>query len=238
MAKGKTYILYRHTNKKNGKAYFGITRQKPERRWQNGHGYDGTYFGNAIKKYGWDGFTHEVIAVGLTKEEACDLEQKYIAEYKTDNRDSGYNISKGGETCDVIKGKVGIDHPNHTRVKMIDPNTHEVIRIFGAQSEAARVMGIERRGITKACQGINQTYMGYIWEYADREYEKPQHHGVGNYPHVKHQKRVILIETDGSIHEFESQIKAAEYAGIKKNMVSQYLNGYCKDRTGRRWCHA
>lgn len=232
------YTVYKHTNKLNGKLYYGITRQKPERRWQKGKGYDKTYFGKAINKYGWDGFKHDIIAIGLSKEEACKMEQELIAKYKTDNREYGYNIAKGGQTCDIITGKYGIEHPNHTRVKMTDPNTKKVIRIFGAQSEAAKVLGINRKSITKACQGIIQTYKGYIWEYADKEYKKPEHNGVGNYPHTKIQKRVRLYDVDGTVHEFESLIKASEYVGIKRNMVSQYLNGYCKDKTGRRWCYA
>ena len=121
---------------------------------------------------------------------------------------------------------------------MIDPKTGEVVRIFGAQAEAARVLGISRKGITKACRGINQTYKGYIWEYADKEYKKPEHHGVGNYPHIKQRKPVKLVDINGQVYIFESQKAAAEYVGIKRNMVSQFLNGYCKDKTGRRWCYA
>ena len=64
----RIYTVYRHTNKMNGKRYIGITKQKPERRWQNGYGYVGTYFGNAISKYGWDAFEHEILFEGFTKE--------------------------------------------------------------------------------------------------------------------------------------------------------------------------
>ena len=44
--------MYKHTTP-NGKVYIGITSQLSEKRWLSGHGYKGTYFGNAIKKYGW-----------------------------------------------------------------------------------------------------------------------------------------------------------------------------------------
>ena len=66
----KIYCVYKHTNKFNGKVYIGITSQQPEKRWKNGYGYEGNeYFYRAIQKYGWnDGFNHEIIVSGLTKE--------------------------------------------------------------------------------------------------------------------------------------------------------------------------
>ena len=51
----------------------------------------------AIKKYGWDGFTHEIIRTGLTKEDACIAERKLIKKYKSRDPRYGYNISCGGE---------------------------------------------------------------------------------------------------------------------------------------------
>lgn len=93
------YTVYCHTNKLNGKRYFGITSLRPEVRWGNGNNYHSSrHFNFAIEKYGWDGFTHEVIAEGLTKEEACQMEQDLIKKYKTTDDRYGYNLSTGGES--------------------------------------------------------------------------------------------------------------------------------------------
>ncbi|MBR6613171.1 MAG: GIY-YIG nuclease family protein [Clostridia bacterium] len=98
------YIVYKHTNKINKKVYIGLTRQKPSLRWKGGSGYKpktiGTtsYIYNAILKYGWDNFSHEILLVGLTKEEAEKAEIELIAKYKSDQREFGYNLDKGGNS--------------------------------------------------------------------------------------------------------------------------------------------
>lgn len=92
----KEYCVYVHTNKVNGKKYVGITCQKPSRRWNHGNNYGG-YFGNAIKKYGWHNFKHEVLLEHLTKDEACQWEQRLIALWETTNKEKGYNATSGGD---------------------------------------------------------------------------------------------------------------------------------------------
>lgn len=231
------YSVYIHTNKTSGKVYIGITKQVPERRWQNGHGYEGTYFGNAIKKYGWDGFEHSVIVTGISKEKACEMEKNLIALYKANERQHGYNIAEGGQTCDCITVKSGIEHPNHQRVKMIDPETGEVLRVFGAQAEAARELGINRKGITKACQGISATYKGYVWEYADKHYKKPANVGIGNYDHSKRRKPVAVVFPDGTKKNFSCVKEASERLGVNYNTARRYAIDNVVDKEGRGWCY-
>lgn len=96
-----SYCVYKHTTP-SGKVYIGITKQKPSRRWRNGEGYkspdgDETPFYKAIKKYGWENIKHEIIADGLSKEEACKLEIEKIHEFKSQSREFGYNVLKGGD---------------------------------------------------------------------------------------------------------------------------------------------
>lgn len=90
------YCVYKHTGP-TGKVYIGITRRKPEKRWKGGYGYvDNRYFYRAILKFGWENFKHDIIADGLSKEEAAEMERKLIAEYDSTNPDVGYNIEAGG----------------------------------------------------------------------------------------------------------------------------------------------
>lgn len=88
-------IIYKHTNNINGKCYVGQTTYKnPNDRWRNGKGYGTqTKFYNAIKKYGWDNFTHEILCE-CSEEEADELERYYIALFNC--IDHGYNSTTGG----------------------------------------------------------------------------------------------------------------------------------------------
>lgn len=113
----KTWCVYCHTNKVNGKKYIGITGNKPTSRWNNGEGYKRCpRFYNAIKHYGWDAFTHEILYTGLTKEDAEQLEVDMIAKYKTQDNDTGYNLSVGGDVncgfhrTDEFKAKLSASH--------------------------------------------------------------------------------------------------------------------------------
>ena len=102
------YTIYKHTLTMDcshyGWSYIGLTKQALERRWKNGTGYPEStqpYFARAIKKYGWENFTHEIIEDNIkTKAEANQREQYWIAYYHTYVKDplcKGYNLTKGGD---------------------------------------------------------------------------------------------------------------------------------------------
>lgn len=90
------YCVYCHTCP-NGKKYFGLTKQNPNRRWEQGERYKEQVFYRAIKKYGWNNIKHEIIADKLNLEDACKLEQSLIKKHKTNQKEYGYNKSIGGE---------------------------------------------------------------------------------------------------------------------------------------------
>lgn len=96
------WTVYKHTNKINGKSYVGITSRKPEQRWgKNGIHYQKTgkthgCFYDAILKYGWDNFTHDILFENLSYDEACWTEQECIKFYNS-KVPNGYNLTDGGE---------------------------------------------------------------------------------------------------------------------------------------------
>lgn len=90
-----------HTNIKTQKKYVGITKMSPESRWACGAGYrDNTKFYTDIKKYGWGGFTHEILFDNLNYLQAREIETRLIEENNLIK--TGYNQARSslGEYSD------------------------------------------------------------------------------------------------------------------------------------------
>ena len=82
----KSYIVYLHINKINGKIYVGITKyaDNPNRRWMNGNGYkkDSIVY-KAINKYGWDNFNHIIFCNHLQSNDYTPKIQNVEASHQT-----------------------------------------------------------------------------------------------------------------------------------------------------------
>lgn len=138
----KRWCVYKHTSP-SGKVYIGITSKEPEQRWRNGYGYNQSgqeYFWNAIQKYGWENFKHEILYSNLTYEDAQKYEVDLIAFYKSNYKkygnQYGYNATDGGEghstpLSEETKEKIsksrigrfiGKDNPNYGNHKLAGKN--------------------------------------------------------------------------------------------------------------------
>lgn len=103
----RKYKIYKHTSP-SGKVYIGQTSQSnPIQRWKNGgkgyfrknprtQNFQQPAMVNAITKYPWELWTHEIIDYADTQEQADLLEQKYIQQFKSTDPNFGYNITNGG----------------------------------------------------------------------------------------------------------------------------------------------
>ena len=100
-----TWTIYKHTSPE-GKSYIGQTCQKNvNQRWRDGKGYienKQPLFKNAIIKYGWSNFKHEILEKDIkTLEEANKKEKYYIDLFRTyiGFKDcNGYNMTPGGDS--------------------------------------------------------------------------------------------------------------------------------------------
>ena len=93
----KEYVVYRHISP-SGKSYIGMTSNYTIRVRDKALSYKNCpVFYRAIKKYGWDSFRHEILCTGLSLTEAEAAERRFIQEYRTTEREHGYNICAGGD---------------------------------------------------------------------------------------------------------------------------------------------
>lgn len=100
-------FVYQITNQINGKRYIGITTQSLRKRWNQHVSSLNCGVAPAIKKYGAQNFTIEVIAEAGSIEEMKLLEIILIEKLKPE-----YNRSAGGE------GTHGYKHSDEARAKM------------------------------------------------------------------------------------------------------------------------
>ena len=145
------WCVYKHTSPSN-KVYIGITGRNPELRWGNGINYKKSpKFWNAIKKYGWNNITHEIIEKNLTQEEATLAEQKWITYY--DSYNNGYNATSGGEKSYNHRGN---------QILQIDPVTGFVVNMFKTAEELGDLLNKSHHMIKQMCKSYD-TYYGYYW---------------------------------------------------------------------------
>ena len=97
-----SWTIYCHTHIDSGRRYVGLTKRTMGRRWsqhvcQARSSKGGRWhFPNAIRKYGKDAFSHEVLEVCDTLEDANAAEVRWINHFDTRNPEKGFNLKKGG----------------------------------------------------------------------------------------------------------------------------------------------
>ena len=88
-------IVYKITNKINGKSYIGQTKFSVEKRFKEHQHCKTSLIGKAIHKYGVENFSIEVLAKCKTQKELDEMEIFFIA-YFDCITPNGYNLAKGG----------------------------------------------------------------------------------------------------------------------------------------------
>lgn len=175
-------IIYKATNKINGKMYIGQTTQdlKTRNRHRN---YGKTLFDYTFKKYGEDGFIWEIIDVANNINCLNKKESFWIEFYKTTDRNIGYNLQGGGANAyktEEVKRKIGnaqIGNKNHmfgkkginnpTSKKVINLNTGE---IYNSGIEAMKSIGMKSEFyLYNSCNGKCLSIYGNKFRYLDND---------------------------------------------------------------------
>jgi group I intron endonuclease len=167
-------LVYKLTNTLNNKCYIGITNRTLEIRWcehkqrANQNNRNSRLYA-AIRKYGEDSFTKEVICFAESDDELRDLEKRYILEYDTYN--SGYNSNLGGhgflhfpeeirkKISDSQKGKIISEE---SKKKMSLAKLGDVIcsKNFGTYSGKGKESPLARKYLIQFPNGETHTIIG------------------------------------------------------------------------------
>ena len=144
-----------------------------KKRWVgSGSQYKGcTYFYNAIQKYGWDNFEHEILYNDLIYQEAINKEKELIELYNTNNSNYGYNIAEGGIGGCTMRGA---NHTNARKVYQYDLEGN-YINEWVCMTEVANILNIPVQNIHQCCNHTNGVEMagGYQWRYEKLPNIKP-----------------------------------------------------------------
>lgn len=156
MSNKETCTIYLLTNTVNNKIYIGQTWLELHiRMGKNGGNYsNSTYLYSAINKYGSDNFKYTVLAEVATQEEADILETKYIEQYRSMEKDIGYNIKTGGSA-----GR----HSEETKRKI-------------SATEMGKTASIEtRERMSKSQKGLKKPPHTQEWKDANSIFMKNRH---------------------------------------------------------------
>lgn len=182
-------FIYITTNHINGKRYIGQKKYDKNGNWKKYLG-SGVHLKRAIKKYGKEHFSKEIIEECELKEQLDEREKYWISFYNAVNSNEFYNIASGGDGGDTIsgysenqkrelseklskmrKGKINLGSLNGSSRKVICLNT---MKIYDSIVEASQQTGINKIHIQQCCSKKTDLHTaGYIkgergvWEYYD-----------------------------------------------------------------------
>lgn len=230
----RSYCVYMHINKENGKVYVGQTCQDPESRWKHGHGYlgknkDGSYaqpyFAQAILKHSWDGFKHIVVVRDLTLDEANNMEIDLIDKYNATDREFGYNISNGGNSTGkhsedtkrkIGEGRKGKKHSKEAKKKMSE-SKKGMASIFKGKHHTNE----SKRKISEAKKGSKNPWLS----------ERNRVFNARSIP-------VVQLSIDGIfVNQFNSSREAERETGINHLGINNVCNKKQQTAGGFLWLH-
>lgn len=234
-------IIYKVTNKINGKAYIGQTTKSLEQRMSCHvskalHNKNNSYFHNAIKKYGIENFDLEIISKCSSFKLLNSMEIFYIDYYDTFN--NGYNLILGGcglsaearkkLSMSLIGKKVGFKHTEETKRRMSEIKTGKNHPNYGKHpsAETRRKMSESQMGkknhnygkktpfeIRRKISKANSGKNSYLFgkHLSDETKKKLSIARIGKYTGKDGPHTVIVVIGD---KRFDTRDEAAKFVGI------------------------
>lgn len=232
-------IIYKITNKINGKSYIGQTKHI--------RGFKGRYYHagknnvervyyyhkrmkelgshyndhllKSMNKYGLEAFdVCEVLDTANNQEELDEKEIYYIQKY--DSFHNGYNANIGGN------GNRGVPQPKGEENTLSTPVCQltldgEFVREWGSLGEIRRNSEYNVPNIVQTCRGINTKAYDFLWVYK-KDYD-PNKEYYWNAPNRF--KRIVLLDDNNKIiTEYNSVAECSRLLNIDRKTVRDSCN--------------
>lgn len=222
------YCVYKHTSP-SGKSYIGMTCQIPHRRWRHGEGYvECSAFYNAIKKYGWENFEHEILEENLSFEKACEMEKHYISKYHSLVTENGYNLETGGCLNHTVTEETRRKIAEAMRGRIRKPLTSEQRKKI---SDAHRGKKKPPRS-EETCRKLSKALTGRTFSEEHRKHISESKLGVYVGKNNPRARKVLCIET-GVI--FDTIKEAGEFIGGSPKNITTCCRGRLNTSGGYHW---
>lgn len=199
-----TYKIYKITNTITGKCYIGQTTQRLKARWayHNSSASGCLAIKSSIKKYSKEKHNIELIQECVNKQQADDLECKFINDFNT-LVPNGYNICLGGGapmtgrkhseeakykislrmkelghkpiiTAEGIKKAIEV---NKLRVGKLHPNAREILCLtnnikYDTIREACKQLNLQPGNVHKVLCGLRKHTGKFVFKYTSTKFEK------------------------------------------------------------------
>lgn len=240
-------IIYKVTNKANGKVYIGQTVLSLKIRWAlHISARSGCrYLSRAIKKYGASAFSIEQIDAAETIEELNAKEIFWIARYDSANPKKGYNLMSGGgsnghhsqetkEICRIKSAAMWRDDKYRARVlpKIIASRKTPEFREGRSNERKANWRDTQYRDAMEQKMSSAE-YREKQSDTKKRKYSDAEYKArwiIAN--REKHGEKIECVET-GKV--FSSIGEAAAFIGSSDTSIRKVLHGKRKTAGGYHW---
>lgn len=215
-------FIYITTNLINGKKYIG--QKIFDRHWKLYLG-SGKRLKYAIKKYGKENFTREIIAITYSKEELNNLEIKYINIHNAVKSDDYYNISYGGGT------NAGIHFSEEHKIKISESNKGII-----KSKETCEKISNSKKG-----QILSEEHKLKISKSVLDGYTQERKNKISNSTKGKNNpmaRSVIQFDLNNNIIAiYETGAEAYLKTGILGSCISRCCSGKRKTSGGFKWMY-
>lgn len=225
-------VVYRYISP-SGKSYIGQTKDEHKRRlcFKPTKYYSGSRLDNAIKKYGIDSFTYEILyrnEYNSFEEATNDLNEKekyYIAKY--DSYRNGYNMTLGGEGVRGFRlegeakermiihlKKHYLTHPNPFQGKKHSEKTRELLselakqRVGDKNPNFGKPISENQRKILSECAKKRKGELNSFYNRRHSEETKKRVSEANSKPVIQ-----LNAVTGEAIREFSSALEAGKWLG-------------------------